>query len=412
MNSSFQEFSADRVDGVTTSRTRLSPSSRNSISRYALSDIKIMASGCFSMYMFEEDKERIRSWVLDYPDLETGGSLFGLWTNGRNPVVHITLGPGENCRRTGYSFYQDLSYLERVGNIMTGDYMLCHIGEWHSHHRLGLDRPSGGDVSTVVRNYPTGVCGFILMIVNIVSRTEVKLSPFMFTGSSAYYHGNVIRVRGKSPFRNIPRISGSIKQGEELPLAHYPAPTDRFRARADDPRKRNMASKRQRHRFTKSPDRLLPNRNTYRDAGNINDNDVRLYPRNPAAVDASKCTRRDQWYSKTWGENLLKAIHEGLASYPATSDVKMTRDTDTQNLCISFMHHRREWEFEFPSNFPVQSPVLKTAVPNYMYTGRQLSSPTYPFRTSDNGSKSILEKIKESCSLCKQRLRNNLPVFR
>lgn len=361
-----------------------------------------MASRSFSMYMFEEDIELIRSWVLKYPDHETGGTLFGLWTNGRNPIVHITLGPGENCRRTGFSFYQDLSYLERVGNILTRDYMLCHIGEWHSHHRLGLDRPSGGDVSTVVRNFPTGVCGFLLMIVNIISRTEVKLSPFMFTGSSAYCHGNVIPLSGKSPFRNIPHISGSIKQGEESRLAR-----ERMSS-ANDSRKENITGKRRgkeqvvthHRRLTKPTHRLLPDRNTYRDVENY-DNDVWHDTRNPLAVDVSKCTRTDQWYSRTRGQDLLKNIHEGLAGYPDTSAVEMSRETGTQNLCISFVHHGRDWAFEFPSNFPVQSPVLKTAV--LAYTGRQRTRLTYASRTTDNGSKIILEKIKQNCSLCKER---------
>lgn len=41
------------------------------------------------------------------------------------------------------------AYLQSVGDILNSDYGLQHIGEWHSHHRLGLDHPSGHDAQTI-----------------------------------------------------------------------------------------------------------------------------------------------------------------------------------------------------------------------------------------------------------------------
>ena len=182
-----------------------------------------MASSEFVLYMFKEDHEQIASRVLRYPDLETGGSLFGLWTSNRDPVAHVILGPGKDSRRTGVSFFQDISYLGRVGNLLTHDYMLCHIGEWHSHHRLRLYEPSSGDVSTVVRNYPEGVHGFVLMIANIISEKDVSLSPYLFTEYSCARHigaryepGEVKFLDGGSPFRKLLKIDESLKKGKEI----------------------------------------------------------------------------------------------------------------------------------------------------------------------------------------------------
>ena len=174
------------------------------------------------IHMFEEDFKRITGWVLQFPDLETGGSLFGLWKSKENPVAHFVLGPGKSCKRTNVSFFQDVSYLEKVGRVLTHDYMLCHIGEWHSHHRLSLDKPSSGDVGTVVRNYPRGACGFLLIIANIVSQGAVSLSPYLFTEEtcrrtfgSKYKTGEIIFIPGVSPFQELTLLSSDVLEGEE-----------------------------------------------------------------------------------------------------------------------------------------------------------------------------------------------------
>ena len=66
------------------------------------------------------------------------------------------------------SFFQDTEYLGNKGRQLTQEYGLCHIGEWHSHHTLGLARPSAGDESTVWHHMPSnGFRRFIVFIANI-----------------------------------------------------------------------------------------------------------------------------------------------------------------------------------------------------------------------------------------------------
>lgn len=107
----------------------------------------------FKVVIYESEFRQMQAWTAKFPNVETGGDLFGLWLDETTAVIQLVLGPGENCRRTSASFYQDVDYLERVGNhcIKEG---LCHIGEWHSHHQLGLTCPSGGDENTVWSNMP------------------------------------------------------------------------------------------------------------------------------------------------------------------------------------------------------------------------------------------------------------------
>lgn len=173
----------------------------------------------FKVFMFEEDYQMMVSLVLKYPDLETGGDLFGLWTTNGDAVLHVILGPGQNCKRTGASFYQDIGYLQRNGELLTEDYMLCHIGEWHSHHQLHLFQPSGGDSSTVIRNYPRGVCGFLLIIANIVSSQRVQLSPYLYTKNSSHSYdlkGALTVVRVPNLFKSSRKIKENMDQGREI----------------------------------------------------------------------------------------------------------------------------------------------------------------------------------------------------
>ena len=172
----------------------------------------------FKVYLFKEDMKMMEDLVLRYQDLETGGDLFGLWNGEGDAVIHIVLGPGKDCKRTDVSFYQDIPYLQRNGELLTHKYMLCHIGEWHSHHRLRLFQPSQGDSTTVIRNYPPGTCGFLLIIANIVSPTEVELSPYLYTANSRYNFdrkGKLILLPHLNAFKTDQVIERSMKEGKE-----------------------------------------------------------------------------------------------------------------------------------------------------------------------------------------------------
>ena len=176
----------------------------------------------FKIFLFEEDQKMMEDLVLRYPDIETGGDLFGLWTTEGDAVLHIVLGPGQGCRRTDVSFYQDIPYLQRNGELLTQNYMLCHVGEWHSHHQLRLSQPSHGDSSTVIRNYPSrDACGFLLIIANILSLPlkQVTLSPYLYTASSRNtfdQKGTIVPLRRfGNAFKRDLVIQRSMEKGME-----------------------------------------------------------------------------------------------------------------------------------------------------------------------------------------------------
>ena len=144
----------------------------------------IMQKRYFEVLIYEEDYKEMCAHVLRKPNIETGGDLFGLWQDERKAVVQLALGPGKRCRRTSTSFYQDVEYLDKVGSYLTQKEGVCHIGEWHSHHQLGLARPSGGDESTVWRNMPTyQLSRFVIFIANIEATGQsykVNIGCFLF----------------------------------------------------------------------------------------------------------------------------------------------------------------------------------------------------------------------------------------
>lgn len=129
--------------------------------------------------IYKSELDYISRCILDYPNIETGGQLFGYWTASGIPVVLFAIGPGANANHRSTFFNQDVQYLMAVGTELKNRFGLMHIGEWHSHHQLGLARPSGHDVSTMVSTIrEKGLGRFLLCIGNCNSHSSA-LNPFM-----------------------------------------------------------------------------------------------------------------------------------------------------------------------------------------------------------------------------------------
>ena len=172
----------------------------------------------FSVMIYEKDYKELCAWVLKKPNIETGGDLFGLWADKHTAVIQLVLGPGKQCARTTTSFYQDIDYLRRVGSYLTQNEGMCHIGEWHSHHQLGLARPSGGDENTVWNNMPTyNLKRFVIFIANIQSSKHsynVNVGCFLFEIDDDGKHMNVLPGKFTILQKNSP-LSGKREVTEE-----------------------------------------------------------------------------------------------------------------------------------------------------------------------------------------------------
>lgn len=131
--------------------------------------------------IYRSELDFVSRCILDYPNIETGGQMFGFWTEDGTPVVLYTIGPGPQANHQSTFFNQDLRYLETVGNVLTQKYGLKHIGEWHSHHQLSLARPSGHDASTMANGLQSSRRSRFLLCIGNCTSTKSSLNPFNFT---------------------------------------------------------------------------------------------------------------------------------------------------------------------------------------------------------------------------------------
>lgn len=162
--------------------------------------VRDVHTGAGTAIIFKSEMDFISRCILDYPSIETGGQLFGFYTEKGTPVVLYAIGPGRNANHQVAFFNQDIEYLTKMGAKLKDYFGLHHIGEWHSHHQLGLARPSGHDASTMINTIrDKGLGRFLLCIGNCDGRSTT-LNPFP-CDSRDYSDGQWDVVFADSPIR-------------------------------------------------------------------------------------------------------------------------------------------------------------------------------------------------------------------
>lgn len=140
----------------------------------------------------------VKYHVLCLPDLETGGSLFGWYSETGLPIIALATGPGKNAKHGATSFHADEEYSFALGSAIA-EYGLQHIGEWHSHHRMSLSHPSEIDCNAMQKALgtpssltPRFLCG----IANILG-DEVTLNLYYFSVEQGERYKHVpLEVKG------------------------------------------------------------------------------------------------------------------------------------------------------------------------------------------------------------------------
>ena len=155
--------------------------------------------------IYESEARQIAEHTDRWPDLETGGDLFGYWTHSHAAVISFVVGPGSSSRHGETSFYQDEFYLQDLGADLFRHHGLQHIGAWHSHHQLGLNEPSSKDIRTVQSGIRS--CDwsrFLLMITTLDTAGMVFANYYMvLRGHDAPIPLRIIVLPGISPFRQL-----------------------------------------------------------------------------------------------------------------------------------------------------------------------------------------------------------------
>lgn len=251
-------------------------------------------------YIYKSEFDYISRCILDYKNIETGGQLFGFWTADGSPVVVYAIGPGRNANHQVAFFNQDMEYLVTVGKVLVHHYGLQHIGEWHSHHQLGLAQPSGHDASTMADTIREKRLSRFLLCIGNCSETESTLNPFNFTLSTGYSY-----VKAHWTIRNIDSPYRDTIDSELRNLLIQPT--------------------------TKTP----------------------CYKLN----DSVNCTNKGHWFESKSNRMTLKSIVDFLSSYPEQGQCSIQMDAENQ-IHITVKRNRREEYIFFPSKFPQEAPKI------------------------------------------------------
>ena len=138
--------------------------------------------------------------------IETGGDLFGRWNEA--PIILLATKAGPNAERNNAHFRLDVEYLRALSETFATDWALRYFGDWHSHHRLGLSSPSGGDQkrihSIAGRNQFTAMAEIIVTLEDTRGEPIIRIHPWMYDTSTAKSGPLPLRLKvlpGLSPIR-------------------------------------------------------------------------------------------------------------------------------------------------------------------------------------------------------------------
>lgn len=161
--------------------------------------------------VYQSEMDFVSRCILDCPNIETGGELFGFWTATGIPVVLFAIGPGPNANHQATFFNQDVDYLVRVGRGLIRRFGLQHIGEWHSHHQLGLAEPSAHDAQTMTSCINQRHLGRFLMGLGNCDGDCSTFAAFEFVEGRKEFRSLPWDVKaGKSPFRVAIESDGEL----------------------------------------------------------------------------------------------------------------------------------------------------------------------------------------------------------
>lgn len=153
--------------------------------------------------IYRSELDYLSRCILESPQLETGGNLFGLWTPFGIPFIQYVVGPGQKAEHHGAHFRQDFDFLDKNADYLVKEHALHHIGTWHSHHSLKLDRPSDGDThSTLSGMRECGLKSFILLIGNY-RQGRSSINAFRYYDNGSCVELKWIVLDGESPIRSV-----------------------------------------------------------------------------------------------------------------------------------------------------------------------------------------------------------------
>jgi transcriptional regulator with XRE-family HTH domain len=161
-------------------------------------------------------------------DTETGGDLFGIW-GGDIPLVYLATRAGSQAKRDHARFRLDVDYLIKLSIMLERDWGLRYLGDWHSHHRLGLATPSGGDKGRIERiaaknNFDDMIEFIITFASSNDARKKINIHPYLYLDlpSRALTQAVLIVLKGTSPVRSALIAEASLSEQHLVSFTSFP----------------------------------------------------------------------------------------------------------------------------------------------------------------------------------------------
>lgn len=171
--------------------------------------------------VYESELQAIGQESISW-NTETGGDLFGVWNE--MPVIYLATRAGPAALRSHAHFRLDVDYLVKLSIDLDNDWGLRYFGDWHSHHRLGLQSPSSGDQKRIhqiaAKNH------FLEMVEMIItfspgfdSDKKVQINPYVYAepGLSTPAEAGLIVLKGISPVRQA-LINSGLRSDQRFSL--------------------------------------------------------------------------------------------------------------------------------------------------------------------------------------------------
>ncbi|MDE6004717.1 MAG: Mov34/MPN/PAD-1 family protein [Oscillospiraceae bacterium] len=185
--------------------------------------------------IYSSELDFIARCIQDFPDIETGGQLYGAWTASGAPRVIYAIGPGPRANHKSTFFNQDVDYLRIIGARLK-EYGLQHIGEWHSHHHLNLPHPSEHDAQTMQNGIAQLNLSRLLLCIGGFNKRGIVINPFNFARDSHFVcsQWEIINTRNRlrevidndladllcSPFSSRYTFSEEYVISQDKPISH------------------------------------------------------------------------------------------------------------------------------------------------------------------------------------------------
>lgn len=172
----------------------------------------------FPIAIYESELQAIGQDSVSW-ETETGGDLFGLWAD--IPIIFLASRAGPKAQRDHAHFGLDIDYLIDLSEVLQRDWGLRYFGDWHSHHRLGLERPSGGDqrriASVAAKNDFGEMAEFIVTFAGQNrNKQQIKINPYAYMDlpSLELTDASLVVLREMSPVRSALMANSALPEQE------------------------------------------------------------------------------------------------------------------------------------------------------------------------------------------------------